>query len=804
MSELLEVLKQHAAPGQITGVINVPERPARMSEWPGWVQAEVRSALAARGAENPWIHQVVAAESVHSGHYTVVATGTGSGKSLTAWVPMLSSLVAARSGRTSLAGMKFRPTALYLAPTKALAADQLAALARLAEDVDPRIAIASADGDTDQTARRWARDYADVVLTNPDFAHHVMLTGQQRWTRLWRGLSMIVIDEFHNYRGMFGAHVALVVRRLLRVARYYGANPTVVFLSATSGDPAGAAARFLGIERELITVVDQDGSPQGSKEIVLWQCREMETEEDEGNEHFEDPDEDSAEAPVSVSAPTNGRELPRRAANTEAGELTGVLVESGAHALTFVRSRPGTESVAQVARTWLEEHSPALRATVAAYRGGYLPEERRQLEHDLRSGDLRALASTNALELGIDIAGLDAVVVTGWPGTHASFAQQIGRAGRAGKTGLAVFVGRDNPLDQYILANPAEIEDATSEVNVFDPANPSVLIPHLCAAASELPLTPHDPPVFGLPDTSLFEVLTEQGFLRRRPAGWFWNPTMGESAHNAINLRGDGTTVTIVDAESGGILGTVASGQADTSVYPGAVYIHQGTPYLVEELGEDVALVRLHRDEEIRTYAREETNVEILDVEESRDLGIGVWATGRVVVSSRVIGYDVRRNSDGLYLGMVPLSMPVRQLETVGTWWTMKEAVILDCGVERSDIPGALHGAEHASIGILPLFATCDRWDLGGLSTAGHSQTGEPTVFVHDALHGGSGCARRGFDASLQWIEATLSVIANCNCSSGCPRCIQSPKCGNNNDPLSKDGARRVLLQLREAMKAAH
>ena len=440
---------------------------------------------------------------------------------------------------------------------------------------------------------------------------------------------------------------------------------------------------------------------------------------------------------------------------------------------------------------------------MAAYRGGYLPEERRELEEQLRDGEMRALATTSALELGIDISGLDAVVVTGWPGTHASFAQQIGRAGRAGRQGLAVFVGRDNPLDQYLLDHPEVIAQTPSEANVFDPMNPNALIPELCAAAAELPLRPEDAMIFGLPDTSLFEDLATDGLLRRRPAGWFWNTSLGVSAHQTVSLRGEGSTVSIVNSADGTILGTVDSARADTTVYPGAIYLHQGVPFEVEALGEDVALVHEHREEEIRTYPREEMGVEIMDTEEQIELETGVWARGKVVVSSRVIGYDVRRLRDGLYLGMVPLTMPVRQLHTSATWWTINEKSIKASGILRADIPGALHGAEHASIGLLPLFATCDRWDLGGLSTAAHLDTGQATVIVHDAISGGSGCAERGFQAGREWMLATLKTIESCPCISGCPRCIQSPKCGNNNEPLSKSGAILLLKALTQAMDGA-
>ncbi|MCF2707273.1 DEAD/DEAH box helicase [Arcanobacterium haemolyticum] len=824
----MQSLKAFAYPNQIADVIHFPERTARTTQWPTWVDPRITDALGRLGRGEPWAHQAVAATSIHERRHTVVATGTGSGKSLAAWVPVLHDLVADSARPTTLAKVSYRPTCLYLSPTKALAADQYVALEALASAIDPRIGIAPVDGDTEQSIRSWARDYADIVLTNPDFVNFVMLARPAMWARLWRGLSTIVVDEFHSYRGMFGAHVALLVRRIVRMAKHYGAEPTLVFLSATTGEPARTAARFLGVPDSDIAVIDDDASPAGEKDIVLWRCREVDDSLDDStsdntlpgvlrvseafagdSEYEQDPwtvvPDTAAYAHAgneSTSAPLTD-DSPRRAANTEAGELTGFLVAQGAHNLTFVRSRPGTERVAEIARSWLAEHAPRYEESVAAYRGGYLPEERRELENLLRSGRVRALATTNALELGIDISGLDSVVVTGWPGTHASFSQQIGRAGRAGKPGLAVFVGRDNPLDQYLLSHPDIISSSPSEANVFDPTNPTILIPHICAAASELPLTSSDAAVFELESTELFDALVSEGFLRKRPTGWFWNASLGSGAHDLVHLRGDATTVTIVDANDGTILGTVSAGQSDSSVYPGAIYVHQGVPYRVEELVDDVARVRINDGEDIRTYARSETTVEIERVIESRDLGGVTWARGDVAVSSRVIGYDVRRNSDGMFLGTVALTMPVRTLHTGAVWWTMPRSMALGTGLDQRELAGALHGAEHASIGMLPLFATCDRWDLGGLSTEAHDQTGMPTVFVHDAVDGGSGCAARGFEAALEWIEATYRTVLECPCSSGCPRCIQSPKCGNNNEPLSKFGASQLLGKLVALMKNA-
>lgn len=790
MATLLDVVRAHGA-DQITGITQVRARSARFGEWGEWIAPSVLEALFAAQLPQPWVHQAHTSTLLHEGHHVVLATGTGSGKSLAAWVPTLSAIEESRGTHSSLRHLKRHPTALYLSPTKALSADQEHSLRALANSVNPQIGIATVDGDADAPTRNWARDYADIVLTNPDFLNHALLGSAQRWGRLWRGLSFVIIDEFHSYRGTFGSNVALVVRRLLRLARHYGADPKVIFLSATCANPAESAQRFLGDAFGPVISVTDDGSPQGTRQIVTLQTAPLR-------------DEDAKSQIIVPSRDGELTDVKRRAANTEAGELTARLVASGANVLTFVRSRPAAERVAEVAQEALAHHAPHLEGSVAAYRGGYLPEERRDLEKKLRSGDLRALATTSALELGIDVAGLDAVVVTGWPGTHASFQQQIGRAGRAGKNGLAVFIGRDNPLDQYVLSHPDSLSSTPAETNVFDPTNPWILSSHVCAAAAELPLTESDAEIFSLPDSSLFASLCHEGLLVHRPTGWFWNPATRMSAHALVDMRGGGTTVSIIDSESGALLGTVDEGRAESTVHPGAIYLHQGVPYQVESLESDLALVHLHREDELRTYPREETHVEILQTLDTTNAGAVTWNYGKVVVTKRVVGYDIRRVKDGMYLGMVPLHMPLHQFETTGCWLTVRDSSTREYGIDASDLAGALHGAEHTMIGLLPLFATCDRWDLGGLSTTLRGSTGQPTVIVHDAMAGGAGAAERGYAAGIDWLEATRQTLESCPCEDGCPRCVQSPKCGNNNSPLSKAGALRVLELATTALQQPH
>jgi len=800
------------------------------------------------GVERPWTHQVAAAQSAHAGHHTVLATGTGSGKSLAAWLPALSDVLAAQSpgadSRISAHGR--RPTTLYLSPTKALAADQAASLGRLIGELEAvqreagtptgslrTVRAGTCDGDTPLPERDWVRAHADVVLTNPDFLHFSLLPGHERWTRLLRGLRYVVIDECHAYRGILGAHVALVLRRLLRLVarlRPRGPQPIVLCASATAAEPALTAARLIGAEPDDVVAVTDDGAPAGERTLALWQPALRDPWE------LPAPDIEPAQDSARVTEPDSGDpgEDPsaRRSAVVEAAELLVDLMSVGARALVFVRSRRSAEIVAERARHTLGLSLPELIGTVSAYRGGYLPEERRALEADLRSGRLRALATTNALELGIDVTGLDAVLIAGWPGTRVSLGQQAGRAGRAGSRGLAVLIASDNPLDAYLVHHP-EAVFAAPEATVFDPANPYVLAPHLCAAASEAPLRAEDLALFDLSDDALLRELESRGALRRRPTGWFWNVNLPGRPQDLTSLRGDGPPeVPVVEADTGVVIGTVDGAAADSTVHEGAVYVHQGRVYVVEELADDVALVRQKTAVGYRTRARSRSSVRIIAEREQqvwgRPVGGGdrlddgpepsahtaddereapgaaaiTWSFGSVEVTSQVTGYQRMALPGGEVVSQHALEMDEHVLPTAAVWWTIPQETCEAAGLEPTDLPGALHAAEHASIGILPLLATCDRWDIGGLSTAAHPQTGAPTVFVHDGHAGGAGFAERGYRAGREWLAATLAVIEGCGCASGCPSCVQSPKCGNNNEPLDKAGAAALLRLLLEAAPA--
>jgi DEAD/DEAH box helicase domain-containing protein len=749
-----------AAPGReerLTHLEVLPPRGARTCAWPSWAHPAVVEAWQRAGVLLPWEHQAEASSLAHAGTHTVLSTGTASGKSLGYLLPALSD-IESRRGPKGQRGA----TVLYLSPTKALAQDQLAALRRLAV---PGLRAATHDGDSAPEEREWTRDHAEYVLTNPDMLHRSLLPGHERWSRFFAALQYVVIDECHHYRGVFGAHVAQVVRRLRRVAALYGAEPTFVLASATVAEPEVAARRLTGLP---VVAVTDDASPRGQVALALWEPPFV----SHGGEHG---------APV------------RRSVTAELADLLTDLVVQRVRTLAFVRSRKGAEAVALGTRRLLAEVDPVLADSVAAYRGGYLPEERRALEQALRSGQLVGLAATNALELGIDISGLDAVLLGGFPGTRAALWQQLGRAGRTGGDALGVMVARDDPLDTYLVNHPESLVGRPVEAIVFDPDNPYVLGPHLCAAAAESPLTEDGLELFGPAARDAVDALTAAGLLRRRAHGWYW--TDRRRASDLADIRSSGgTPVRLVEEETGRVLGTVDHASSHGTAHSGAVYLHQGESYLVLELDleESVAIVS-RTDVDYSTSAREITDIEIIAERTHETWGRARLSFGSVRVTHQVVSFLKRRVPSGEVIGEQPLDLPERTLETAAVWWTLPDDVLDECGIDPEDLPGAAHAAEHASIGLLPLFATCDRWDIGGVSTARHADTGQLTVFVHDGHPGGAGFSERGFHTAYDWLEATREAIESCACADGCPSCVQSPKCGNQNNPLDKAGAVRLL-----------
>lgn len=710
----------------------LPVRPARVVPVPAWLGDQVTGRLAATGITSLWAHQGQALAAYVAGANVVVATGTASGKSLVY-----------QCAAAAAAADDDRATVLYLAPTKALGHDQARALAWTG------LRVGVLDGDTPAEERDWINGHAQVVISNPDMLNVSVLPRHQRWRRLLRQLRIVVIDECHVYRGVFGSHTALILRRLLRLARAAGAEPQVIAASATAGAPGRSVARLIGAD---VVEVTDDASPRGSVEVVL-------------------------------RAPAD-----HVGSRTEVAEVLAALVSDDRRSLAFVPSRAGAEWLARRTRELL----PAVPSeAIRAYRAGLLSEERRAVEAGLQDGSLRAVATTNALELGMDIAGLDAVVLAGWPGRQASFWQQLGRAGRAGSDGVGVLVADDDPLDHYFLTHPEAVFDQGVEATVIDPSNPRILRHHLVAAAAEAPLTAADESLFGEGSPAVIAELVSDGVLRRRPAGVFWPDARRPEPVADIRAIG-GSAVRIVEQATGRLLGTVDGSAAPATMHAGAIYVHQGDYYLVLDLDldADVALVTA-ADDAIFTMALSRKHLDVVAVAAQAPLGEGVIRRGEVAVTTQVYAYQRRRTGTGEVLSSHSLDLPPQTLGTAAVWWSWPDDVVAVADV--SDVGGAAHAAEHAAIGLLPLVATCDRWDVGGLSTAVHPATGEATVFIYDGYPGGVGYAARGFEVARMWLTATRDAIAGCGCADGCPRCVQSPKCGNANNPLDKVGAVRLL-----------
>jgi DEAD/DEAH box helicase domain-containing protein len=701
-----------------------------------------------------WEHQARAIDLLRGGHDVVVATGTSSGKSLCYQVPALE---AALDGGT----------ALMVYPTKALAHDQLTSLARWAPE---GVTVAAYDGDCSTEERNWVRANAQVLVTNPEMLHLGILANHDRWDRFLRGLRLVLVDELHVLRGVFGSHVAHVLRRLRRVvAAMSGREPTFAFTSATIGAPAELAESLCG---RAVATVTRDDSRRGRRTTLLW-----------------NPSEGSA-VPGEDARPTGSL-----VADTAA--IASELVAGGLRTLVFCRSRRATELVADEVRRRLRRQGLAAAAdAVRSYRAGYLAEERRDIELGLAEGRTLCVVATNALELGVDIGGLDAVVLSGFPGTVASFRQQVGRAGRAGRDALAVLVAGEDQLDQWMMRHPRELFSRPPEPVVVNPSNPHVLHPHIGCAADELPLGRRDEAYWGddLHDAVRDLVVEDRLRLRAGADGplAFW---AGRGAPAAtIGLRSASRGEFAVRRPDGSLLATVDAARAPDTIHPGAVYLHQGAAWRVVELDATAHIARVEpHDGSSYTQTRSTTSIRLLGAESSDVVGGAGIHLGRVEVTTQVTGYLEKTVERHRVIDRQDLDLPPSTLDTTAVWWVFDDAIVARAEVSSAELPGALHAAEHAGIGILPLFAICDRWDVGGVSSPWLADTGLPTIVIHDAHPGGSGVAPMAFRSAASHLRATLEVLEGCPCSAGCPSCVQSPKCGNGNEPLDKAAAARLL-----------
>jgi DEAD/DEAH box helicase domain-containing protein len=724
---------------ELAHLTTAPQREARTAPLPAGVHPALGAALARTGIVELYEHQAQAFEAAARGEHVIVTTGTASGKTLAFNLPVLNALAA-----------EPRDRALYLYPTKALAQDQARALAALAV---PRVRAAIYDGDTPPERRPQIRRFANLVLTNPDMLHIGVLPRHDLWADVLHNLRYVVVDEAHVYRGVFGSHVANVLRRLRRLARVYGAEPQFLLASATIANPGELASALLGLEA---TVIGDDAAPRAERTIALW-----------------NPELIDAELGIRASA------------LGDASRLAAELVQRGLRTICFAKSRKQAELIH---RLTADRVDPATAKRLAPYRAGYTPQQRRDIERRLVEGELLGVAATDALELGIDIGLLDCAISVGFPGTIASLRQQWGRAGRRGH-GLAILVASQDALDQYFMREPPTLLERRVEAAILDHANPRVLDGHVAAAAFEGPVDDADRETLG--DEAL-ERAPHVPDLAHTRSGWVWAGKDYPAARTSLRSA-SADAFTVIDAGTGTVLGIVERERAYSTIHEGAVYLHLGDQWLVREL--DIAarraVVEPHTGDWY-TQVRKETST---DVEESlrveRRLGLEL-SFGRVSVTERVVAYQQKGIRDQTTIATIELDLPPSVFETEAVWY-VPSARHLE-GLEQMPVLlSSLHAAEHSMIALLPLWAMCDRWDIGGLSTNLHPDTGAPTVFIYDGHPGGVGISERGFEQFEGWVADTVRLLEGCPCEHGCPSCVQSPKCGNLNEYLDKDGARTLL-----------
>ncbi|MFC1994828.1 DEAD/DEAH box helicase [Chloroflexota bacterium] len=744
---------QHTYNNQIAHIEHIPPRKASYAELDRPLSDELQDCLNEHGLSSLYTHQVEVVNAARQGENVMVATFSASGKTLCYNIAVLETMLTEPGSR-----------ALYLFPTKALAQDQLRGLHQLfcptlfrAEE------FATFDGDTPRSERAEIRKGSRIILTNPDMLHIGILPNHQSWSGLLRHLRYVVVDEAHIYRGVFGSHVACVLRRLRRLCRFYGANPQFICCSATVANPGEHAESLVGLP---FAVVDNDGSPRGGKDFVFWN------------------------PPV-----TDEARSVRRSTNSEATNLFTELVSQNVRTLTFTRTRRLTELIYIYSKQCLTEVNPRLSEKIKPYRAGYLPQERRQIEQELFGGQLLGVVATNALELGIDSGGLEATVLAGYPGSIASTWQQAGRSGRGQEGSLSFLVALDNPLDQYFMHHPDFFFQKSFENVLVNPGNSYILRAHLLCAAWERPLTSNDEGIFGFTLDEERKALEEQGLLRERRKRWYLSPAIAYPAQS-INIRSaSGENFAVIDTSTGLLMETVDSSTAFFQVHPGAIYLHQGESYLVTELdlAGRTAYARPTKSA-YYTQTKDVTDLHVIKVSRTKRLGQVNIHLGEVEVTTSVLGFKKKAQFNEEVIGEEPLDLPPQTFPTVALWFDLPPQVITRLVDSQMDFAGGLHAAEHAAIAILPLFALCDRSDIGGVSTPLHPDTGRAQIFIYDAYPGGVGIAERGFDMIEELWQATLRAIAECPCQEGCPSCIQSPKCGNNNKPLDKEAA-KILLE---------
>ena len=734
-SEFLEQLtSSRRYRGQVVHVQEIPAREAVYGSLTTPLPEPLQRALGKLGIEQLYQHQAQAVGNVRQGKHTAIVTSTASGKTLCYNLPVLETLLGDPSAKS-----------LYLFPTKALAQDQVRGLRRLA-DADPAldglVRAGTYDGDTPATTRRKLRNDGNVIMSNPDMLHQGILPYHSRWGSFFSDLKYVVVDEIHSYRGVFGSNVANVLRRLNRICRHYGSEPTYVMCSATIANPKELAGRLIGLPVEL---VDCDGSPKGPKRFALWNP----------------PFIDSAK-------------MERRSSNEEAHDLLVALLRQGVQTIAFARTRVVVELLYRYTAETLEKYNPLLADSIRPYRAGYLPEERREIERRLFSGELLGVMSTNALELGIDVGSLDASVIVSYPGTIASLWQQAGRAGRGADESLVVLVAYNDPLDQYLMQTPEFVFGRSPEHAVIDPENPYILAGHLRCAAFELPVREEEAEIFGEHTSAIAQILGDLGQMKQIDRAWYWSSTDYPAAQMSLRCASDGTYSIMDSKNQNRVLGTVDAISAPETVYPGGVYLHEGDTYLVRGLDLEARAAYVERqDVDYYTQAILDSSIRAGEVRAEKEWSQGRLRFGDATVTWRTSAFKKIKFYTQESIGWSMLDLPAQHLETASCWFTPpQEALALPAKHGLKPIEGMV-GIRNVAVNMLPLLAMCDRLDVGGIVNS--SNTGSPTIFLYDRYPGGMGFSERGFELFAELMEHCLKTIESCPCEGGCPSCVGLP-----------------------------
>jgi DEAD/DEAH box helicase domain-containing protein len=734
---------------RIAHVERLPPRDAQYGELTYPLPEELGAYLEAKRIRL-YRHQCQAIEAIRKHEHIILTTATASGKTLAFNLPVLERLIG-----------EGRATALYLYPTKALSNDQRKAIRELEGFTGLDTGAAVYDGDTSSHRRPNIRSHSRIILSNP-YELHFILPWHYKWTTFLQNLQFVVIDEAHRYRGIFGSHIAYLIRRLRRICALYGASPQFILASATLANPQEFGLRLTGVP---CTLIDEDASPRGEKHFVLY------------NPYFDGKVD--------------------RSAHQETKEVFLSCIKGGLQTLCFTGSRRLAELIAQWSREEFRPTLPSWADQITAYRAGYLPEERRAIENRLKDGMVRGVVSTNALELGVDIGSLDAVVISGFPGTLISTWQQAGRAGRGLKDSMAVLVGFQNPLDQYFMRHPTAFFSGSMEHAIVDQSNPYITTGHLLCAAAELPILPERDRTFLGDGIAMLPALQDCRLVRQTSRGWIY-AGRGKAA-DAVSL-GALSTDTFRVVDEGKTLETMDRSQAFREGHQGAVILHGGETYLVKELDLEAKVVRVKAAEvDYYTESIRSTDLTVIGDERQTHVSDFTLHFGEVEVVEHYIAYRIIRGNT--VIGNAPLDLPPLRFRTRALWFTVPDRMIRKIEEQGGTVDGGLHGAEHVLIGVMPFFVMCDRWDLGGLSTPLHPSTGAPMIFIYDGCEGGIGLAEKACELIEPILDTATSLVRDCPCEDGCPSCIYSPKCGNDNQPLDKGSALILLEELSTTIK---